>query len=423
MDRTIAGNVPADIARPSLAEEGERRLTWAGRRMPVLATIRERFRAERPLEGLTVGACLHVTAETANLMLALRDAGARVALCASNPLSTQDDVAAALVAAGIPVFAVRGEDDDRYYGHLRTILDMEPDITMDDGADLATMLHTERTDLRPLGSTEETTTGVIRLRAMAADGTLRLPVVAVNDSPTKHLFDNRYGTGQSALDGIIRATNVLIAGLTVVVVGYGDCGRGVADRARGFGAHVVVVEVDPVRAVAAAMDGHRVMTADDAAAAGHVFITVTGNKHVLRRRHFERMRDGAILANAGHFDIEIELDALADMAAARRPVRANLEEFELADGRRILVAAEGRLVNLGAAEGHPADVMDLSFSNQALAAEWIAANGAALDPGIYTLPLELDAEVARLKLEALGFGLEVLTPEQEAYLSGWREGT
>ncbi len=423
MDRTIVGSVAGDIARPSLAEEGDRRLTWAGRRMPVLATIRERFRAERPLEGLTIGACLHVTAETANLMFALRDGGARVALCASNPLSTQDDVAAALMAGGIPVFAVRGEDDDRYYSHLRAVLDMEPDITMDDGADLATLLHTERTDLHPLGSTEETTTGVIRLRAMAADGTLRLPVVAVNDSATKHLFDNRYGTGQSAMDGIIRASNVLIAGLTVVVVGYGDCGRGVADRARGLGAHVVVVEVDPIRAVSAVMDGHRVMKADDAAAAGHIFLTVTGNKHVLRRRHFELMRDGAILANAGHFDIELDLDALAEMAVARRPIRANLEEFELADGRRLLVAAEGRLVNLGAAEGHPADVMDLSFANQALAAEWIAQNGPSLDPGIYTLPAELDNEVARIKLEALGFGLEELTDEQRSYLSGWREGT
>jgi len=411
-----------DIARPSLAEEGERRLTWAGRRMPVLATIRERFSEEKPLEGLTVAACLHVTAETANLMLALRDAGARPVLCASNPLSTQDDIAAALVAAGIPVFAVRGEDSERYYSHLHATLDTEPDITMDDGADLATLLHTDRTDINPIGSTEETTTGVIRLRSMAQEGVLRLPVVAVNDSATKHLFDNRYGTGQSAMDGIIRASNVLIAGLNLVVVGYGDCGRGVADRARGLGAHVIVVEVDPVRAVSAAMDGHRVMTTDDAAEQGHIFITVTGNKHVLRRRHFERMRDGAILANAGHFDVEIELDALSDMAKVRRPIRQNLEEFELTDGRRILVAAEGRLVNLGAAEGHPADVMDLSFSNQALAAEWLAENR-DLEPGIYTLPAEIDARVARIKLEALGGGLEELTDEQQKYLAGWQEGT
>ncbi len=412
-----------DIATPTLSEEGARRLAWAGRRMPVLATIRERFRQERPLEGLTVAACLHVTAETANLMLALRDGGAIPVLAASNPLSTQDDIAAALVAEGISVFAVRGEDNDRYYSHLHAVLDMEPDITMDDGADLATLLHTDRREINPIGSTEETTTGVIRLRAMAQDGTLRLPVVAVNDSATKHLFDNRYGTGQSAMDGIMRASNVLIAGLDLVVVGYGDCGRGVADRARGLGAHVIVVEVDPVRAVAAAMDGHRVMTADDAAETVHIFITVTGNKHVLRRRHFERMRDGAILANAGHFDIELDLDALEDMAVTRRPIRASLEEFELADGRRLLLAAEGRLVNLGAAEGHPADVMDLSFSNQAMAAEWLAKNAGTLEPRIYTLAEEIDREVARIKLDALGCGLEVLTDEQKAYLTGWREGT
>jgi adenosylhomocysteinase len=412
-----------DIATPTLSEEGARRLEWAGRRMPVIATIRERFRQERPLEGLTIAACLHVTAETANLMLALRDGGAKPILCASNPLSTQDDIAAALVAEGIPVFAIRGEDNETYYEHIHAALDMEPDITMDDGADLATLLHTERTELNPLGSTEETTTGVIRLRAMQEDGTLRLPVVAVNDSDTKHLFDNRYGTGQSAIDGIIRATNVLIAGLNVVVVGYGDCGRGVADRARGFGAHVIVVEVDPVRAVSAAMDGHRVLTAADAAREGHIFITVTGNKHVLRREHFEVMRDGAILANAGHFDIELELTALEDMATAVRPIRRSLDEYEMADGRRLLLAAEGRLVNLGAAEGHPADVMDLSFANQALAAEWLAKNAGELEAKIYTLPKEIDAYVARIKLEALGGGLDTLTEEQVEYLSGWKTGT
>ena len=412
-----------DIATPTLSEEGARRLEWAGRRMQVLATLRERFRKEKPLEGRTVAACLHVTAETANLMLALRDAGANAALCASNPLSTQDDIAAALVAEGIPVFAIRGEDSDTYYDHIHSILDLEPDITMDDGADLATILHTTRTELNPIGSTEETTTGVIRLRAMAEDGTLRVPVVAVNDSQTKHLFDNRYGTGQSAMDGIIRATNVLIAGLNMVVVGYGDCGRGVADRARGLGAHVIVVEVDPVRAISAAMDGHRVLTADDAAEIGHIFITVTGNKHVLRRRHFERMRDGAILANAGHFDIELELTALHEMAESNKPIRSSLHEYTMPDGRRLLVAAEGRLVNLGAAEGHPADVMDLSFSNQALAAEWLVQNDGELEPGIYTLPKELDDEVARIKLEALGFGLEQLTDDQVSYLSGWQEGT
>ncbi|HSJ26912.1 MAG TPA: adenosylhomocysteinase [Acidimicrobiia bacterium] len=412
-----------DIATPTLSEEGARRLEWAGRRMPVIATIRERFRQERPLEGLTIAACLHVTAETANLMLALRDGGAKPVLCASNPLSTQDDIAAALVAAGIPVFAIRGEDNETYYDHIHAALDMEPDITMDDGADLATLLHTERTELNPIGSTEETTTGVIRLRAMQEDGTLRLPVVAVNDSDTKHLFDNRYGTGQSAMDGIIRATNALIAGLNVVIVGYGDCGRGVADRAKGLGAHVIVVEVDPVRAVSAAMDGHRVLSSVDAAREGHIFITVTGNKHVLRREHFEIMRDGAILANAGHFDIELELTALEDMATAVRPIRRSLDEYEMADGRRLLLAAEGRLVNLGAAEGHPADVMDLSFANQALAAEWLADNAGQLEAKIYTLPKEIDAHVARIKLEALGGGLDTLTDEQVEYLSGWKTGT
>jgi adenosylhomocysteinase len=364
-----------------------------------------------------------VTAETANLMLALRDGGAKPILCASNPLSTQDDIAAALVAEGIPVFAIRGEDNTTYYEHIHAVLDMEPDITMDDGADLATILHTDRTELNPIGSTEETTTGVIRLRAMQEDGTLRLPVVAVNDSATKHLFDNRYGTGQSAMDGIIRASNVLIAGQNVVVIGYGDCGQGVADRARGFGAHVIVVEVDPVRAVSAVMDGHRVMTAMDAAREGNIFITVTGNKHVLRRQHFEVMRDGAILANAGHFDIEIELTALREMARVVRPIRRSLDEYELEDGRRLLLAAEGRLVNLGAAEGHPADVMDLSFANQAMAAEWLAKNAGTLEPRIYTLPKEIDAHVARIKLEALGAGLETLTDEQIEYLSGWKTGT
>ncbi len=412
-----------DIATPTMSEQGNQRMKWAGRRMPVLATIRDRFREERPLEGRTVVACLHVTAETANLMLALRDGGAEVALCASNPLSTQDDVAAALVAEGIPVFAVRGEDSTRYYEHIHAVLDMEPDITMDDGADLATILHTDRTELNPIGSTEETTTGVIRLKAMAEDGTLRLPVVAVNESATKHLFDNRYGTGQSALDGIIRASNVLIAGQTVVVVGYGNCGRGVADRADGMGAKVVVVEVDPIRALSAAMDGYQVLTADDAAQKGDIFVTVTGNKHVLRKTHFEKMKDGAILANAGHFDVEIDLEALGAMSTGKSPIRNNLEEYHLPDGRRVLVAAEGRLVNLGAAEGHPADVMDMSFSNQALAAEWLVANAGSLEPQIYTLPKELDDMVATIKLAALGGGLEKLTPEQVSYLGNWREGT
>ena len=411
-----------DIADSGLASHGHQRLEWAGRRMPVLGALRSRYVETRPLAGRTVAACLHVTAETANLMLALRDGGANPLLCASNPLSTQDDIAAALVDLGIPVFAVRGEDDERYYQHIHAVLDAKPDITMDDGADLATVLHTDRTELEPIGSTEETTTGVIRLRAMHEQGALRLPVVAVNDSDTKHLFDNRYGTGQSTIDGIIRASNVLLAGQNVVVIGYGDCGRGVADRADGLGAHVIVVEVNPVRALEAAMDGYRVMTADDAAAVGDLFVTVTGNKHVLRGRHFDLMKDGAILANSGHFDIEIDLAALRASAVDSSPVRTNLDQFQMADGRRILVAAEGRLVNLGAAEGHPADVMDMSFANQAMAAEWLTEH-AGQPPGIYRLPAEIDAEVARIKLESMGGGLEELTDEQKAYLASWTEGT
>lgn len=412
-----------DIADPSLAPVGARRIEWAGRRMPVLATIRERFLEERPLEGHVVAACLHVTAETANLMLALRDGGAEPLLAASNPLSTQDDVAAALVAEGIPVYAIRGEDSETYYKHLNTVLDYRPAVTMDDGADLAKLLHTERRDLQIIGSTEETTTGVIRLKALSAQGELRVPVVAVNDSATKHLFDNRYGTGQSTLDGIIRATNVLLAGLNVVVIGYGDCGQGVADRADGLGAKVIVVEVDPVRALTAAMQGYRVMTAAEAARVGDVFITVTGNKHVLRGEHFDVMKDGAILANSGHFDIEIDLANLRAKATEVRKVRENLEEYEMSDGRRILVAAEGRLVNLGAAEGHPADVMDMSFSNQALAAEYLIKNRDELEPKIYTLPAEIDDEVASIKLAALGASLETLTADQIEYLNDWQQGT
>ncbi|HJQ77410.1 MAG TPA: adenosylhomocysteinase [Acidimicrobiia bacterium] len=412
-----------DIANPDLLEGGARRIAWAGRRMQVLETVRERFREEKPLDGHVVAACLHVTAETANLMLALRDGGAEPVLCASNPLSTQDDVAAALVAEGIPVFAIRGEDDSTYYKHIHAALDHAPAVTMDDGADLATLLHTDRRDIEVIGSTEETTTGVIRLKAMAADGTLRVPVVAVNDSATKHLFDNHFGTGQSTLDGIIRATNILLAGQNVVVVGYGDCGRGIADRADGLGSKVIVVEVDPVRALSAAMSGYRVMTAADAAEAGDVFITVTGNKHVLRMEHFAKMKDGAILANSGHFDIELDLPSLYAESVHRRPIRDNLDEFEMPDGRRLLLAAEGRLVNLGAAEGHPADVMDMSFSNQALAAEYLIANRDDLEPRIYTLPPEIDEQVASIKLAHLGGGLEQLTQAQIDYLSGWQEGT
>jgi len=412
-----------DIADPSLADAGALRIEWAKRRMPVLASIRERFEKETPLAGVSLAACLHVTAETANLMEVLRAGGADVALCASNPLSTQDDVSAALVASGIPVFAVRGEDADSYYAHIRAVLDRTPMITMDDGADLVTTILKERPDQAPLGSTEETTTGVIRLRAMEQQGVLRFPVVAVNDSATKHLFDNRHGTGQSALDGVIRATNLLIAGKTVVVVGFGDCGAGVAARADGLGARVMVVEVDPVRALAAAMEGYTVATADEAARAGDVFITVTGNRHVLRDRHFDVMKDGAVLANAGHFDVEIDLRELGRRASGPRRIRHELDEWTLADGRRIHVVAEGRLVNLGAAEGHPAEVMDMSFGNQALAAEWLVKEGAELDHRVYRLPDHLDAEVATIALERLGGSLERLTDEQEQYLASWEIGT
>ena len=388
-----------------------------------LASIRERFEKETPLEGLLIAACLHVTTETANLMTALRAGGAEVMLCASNPLSTQDDVAAALVADGIAVFAVRGEDNDSYYSHLRAVLDADPQITMDDGADLVTMVLKERPDQRPIGSTEETTTGVIRLRAMEADGVIRFPVIAVNDSATKHLFDNRHGTGQSALDGIIRSTNLLIAGKTVVVVGFGDCGAGVAARADGMGAKVVVVEVDAVRALSAVMEGYTVTTADEAARVGDIFVTLTGNVRVLRGEHFEMMKDGAVLANAGHFDVELDLAYLADHAVGKRRIRHELDEWTMKDGRRIHVVAEGRLVNLGAAEGHPAEVMDMSFANQALAAEWLAKDGADLENKVLRLPDSIDQEVAAIALEAMGGGLEQLTPEQVKYLASWEFGT
>jgi adenosylhomocysteinase len=412
-----------DIADSSLAGEGHRRIAWAGRRMPVLAAIRERFEEEQPLDGVRVAACMHVTSETATLMYALRAGGASVVLCASNPLSTQDDVAAALVDDGIPVFAVRGEDSDTFYEHINAILDTEPHLVFDDGADTTTVLHRERTTQPILGGLEETTTGVLRLRAMAASGVLRYPVVAVNDSATKHLFDNRHGTGQSSLDGILRASNILFAGRTVVVAGFGDCGWGVARRAAGLGANVVVIEVDPIRALSAAMEGYRVMTAAEAAPIGDVFVTVTGDIHIFRPEHFMVMKDNVILANAGHFDVELDLKGLREMAVVRREIRDNLEEFELADGRRIIVIAEGRLVNLSAAEGHPADVMDMSFADQALAAEWLIQVGEGLAPDVYVLPRELDESVARLKLEAMGASLETLTEEQAKYLESWEEGT
>lgn len=415
-----------DVADLGLASQGVRRIEWADRAMPVLARIRERFAAQRPLDGVVIAGCLHVTTETANLARTLVAGGAQVTLTASNPLSTQDDTAAALVQTyGIPTFAIRGESNDTYYKHIDAALDTRPTITMDDGCDLVNRLVTQRPDqaLEVIGGTEETTTGVIRLRAMEKAGALRYPIVAVNDTPTKHLFDNRFGTGQSTLDGIIRATNILIAGKTVVVGGYGYCGRGVAARARGHGADVIVTEIDPIRALEAAMEGYRVMPMLEAAPLGDLFVTLTGNRSVLRKEHFEAMRDGAILANSGHFDVEIDIPVLAKMATSRRTVRPNAEEFELADGRRIILLAEGRLVNLSAAEGHPAAVMDMSFAGQCLAVEWIAQHAETLERRVYDVPIELDAEVARLKLASMGREIDILIPEQERYLSSYEIGT
>jgi len=415
-----------DVTDVGLAAEGVRRITWAEREMPVLRLIRERFEREQPLRGVRIGACLHVTTETANLMRTLKAGGAEVSLAASNPLSTQDDVAAALaVEYDIPTFARRGEDRDTYYSHLRTVAESRPTITMDDGCDLVSLLHSERRDLLPtvLAGTEETTTGVIRLRAMAADGALEFPVVAVNEALTKHLFDNRYGTGQSTIDGILRATNILIAGRNVVVAGYGWVGRGIASRMSGFGAHVTVVEVDPVRALEALMDGFQVMTAGDAAAWGDLFVTATGNLNVFRREHFASMRDGAIMANSGHFDAELDLAALREMAEGHvKEVRTNVQEFDLG-GKKLHLIAEGRLVNLGAAEGHPAAVMDMSFANQALSAEYVVQHHAELGKQVYVVPQAIDEEVARLKLAAIGIVLDEMTPEQQAYVSSWQHGT
>ena len=415
--------MPADLADPGLAPRGRMRVEWAAGRMPVLASVRTDLARRRPFSGLTVGACLHVTSETAVLMTALRDAGARLSLCASNPLSTQDDVAAALAKEGIEVMAIRGESTEVYHRHIREVLDRRPDLLVDDGGDLISTLHRRYPDLHPTGATEETTTGVSRLRAMSREGALRLPVVAVNDSATKHLFDNYYGTGQSTMDGIIRATNLLVAGATVVVVGYGPCGQGVAIRAEGLGARVIVVEVDPVRALRALMDGHRVMAAHRAAPVGDIFVTVTGNRHVLAADHLAAMKDGAVLANAGHFDVEIDLEALANRAVRRRTVRPDLEEFRMDDGRRLFLVSEGRLANLGAAEGHPADVMDLSFANQALALNWLVESRGTLAPEVHVLPEEIDREVARIKVGALGGSLGKLTDSQRQYMSGWHPGT
>ena len=415
-----------DCKDRSLAAAGRQRIEWADENMPVLRAIRQEWGASRPLAGVRIAACLHVTTETANLVRTLKTGGAEVALCASNPLSTQDDVAAALNEVyGIPTFAIRGEDEETYYRHIRAVLATEPHITMDDGADLVTTLHAERTDLVPniIGGTEETTTGVIRLRAMERDGYLRFPVVAVNEARTKHMFDNRYGTGQSTIDGILRATNALIAGSTFVVAGYGWCGRGVAARARGMGADVIVVEVDPLRALEAVMDGYRVMPMAKAAPLGHFFVTVTGNRDAIGPEHLKLMRDGAIIANAGHFDVEIAIPALEAMARERRQVRPNVEEFVLEDGRRIRLLAEGRLVNLGAAEGHPAQVMDMSFANQALSAAWLVQQRGRLERRVYPVPGDIDREVARRKLASMGIELETLTPAQEEYLNSWQFGT
>src|SRR5256886_15507581 len=423
---TTPTQMNCDIKNLDFADLGKKRIEWANQSMKVLQIIRKEFIKNQPLKGVRVSGCLHVTAETANLAICLRDGGADVVLCASNPLSTQDDVSASLVRDhGIPVFAIKGEDSDTYYSHILAAIDHRPHITMDDGADLVSILHTKRQDVLDgvLGGTEETTTGVIRLRAMAKEGVLRYPIVAVNDALTKHLFDNRYGTGQSTLDGIIRATNMLLAGMTIVVAGYGWCGRGVASRARGMGANVIVTEIGPTKALEAVMDGFRVMTMNEAATIGDLFVTLTGNKHVIAKDHFEKMKNGAILCNSGHFNIEIDLEALAKAASSRRPTREFVEEFVMRDGRRLYVLGEGRLINLAAAEGHPASVMDMSFANQALSAEYMVKNHATLEKTVHSVPEHLDKQVAKMKLEAMGVAIDRLSPEQEEYLAGWSEGT
>jgi len=412
-----------DIA---LAAAGVLRIEWAEKEMPVLALIRERFAREKPLRGVRIGACLHVTTETASLMRTLAAGGAELALCASNPLSTQDDVAAALVVEyGVPTFAIKGEDRETYYEHIQRVIDTRPHLTMDDGADVVGLLHAERTDAADgvIGGTEETTTGVIRLKSMEREGVLRYPIVAVNEAMTKHMFDNRYGTGQSTIDGIIRATNRLIAGKVVVIAGYGWCGRGVAMRAKGHGADVVVTEVDPLRALEAVMDGYRVMPMAEAASEGDIFVTATGDINVIRKEHFEVMKDGAIVANTGHFNVEIDIPALESLAVSRRAMRPFVEEFVLPNGRRVYLLAEGRLINLAAAEGHPSSVMDMSFANQALAAEYLVKHADTLEKRVYEVPREIDAEIARLKLSSLAVNIDTLTPEQAEYLAGWKAGT
>jgi adenosylhomocysteinase len=415
-----------DISDPGLADQGHQRVEWALKEMPVMRELARRFGSERPLQGIRISGCLHITTETANLARTLKAAGADIALCASNPLSTQDDVAAALVKKyGIPVYAIRGESTEQYYRHINAALDHRPVITMDDGADLVSEIHKSRSELIAdmLGGTEETTTGVIRLRAMAAEGALRFPIIAVNDALTKHLFDNRYGTGQSTLDGVIRATNILLAGKTFTVVGYGWCGRGIATRAKGHGAHVVVSEVDPLRALEAAMDGFRVMPLAEAARQSDFIVTATGDKHVVDRAHLEVMKDGCVLANSGHFNVEINIPVLESMAVDKQRPRASVDEYTLADGRRLCLLAEGRLVNLAAAEGHPSGVMDMSFANQVLCAVWLATVDRKLDNNVHRVPTDIDQEVARLKLAAMDIDIDQLSEEQRRYLSSWQEGT
>ncbi|MFN7952556.1 MAG: adenosylhomocysteinase [bacterium] len=415
-----------DVKDLNLAQQGKLRIEWANQSMPVLNSIRERFAKEKPLKGTRVAACLHVTTETASLMQTLQAGGAQITLCASNPLSTQDDVAASLVKdSGISVFAIKGEDKDTYYKHLNQSLDIKPHMSMDDGADLVFEIHTKRKELvdNMIGGTEETTTGVIRLRSMAEKGVLKYPVIAVNDALTKHMFDNRYGTGQSTIDGMVRATNRLLAGSTFVVAGYGWCGRGLAARAHGMGANVIVTEIDPMRGLEAVMDGYRVMSMNDAARVGDWFCTVTGDIHVIRKEHFERMKDGAIVANSGHFNVELDLEALASMAKKRRMIREFVEEYTLKDGRRINVLADGRLVNLASAEGHPSSVMDMSFANQALSAEYMVKKGKGLAINVYSVPGEIDRDIARIKLKAMGIRIDRLTAEQRKYLSSHDMGT
>jgi len=426
MVTATATQIPFDVKSMELADQGKRRIEWANQSMPVLQSIRKEFIKNQPLKGIRISACLHVTTETANLAITLRDGGADVVLCASNPLSTQDDVAASLVRDyNISTFAIKGEDNDSYYAHILSALDHKPHLTMDDGADLVTTALTKRQDVvdEIIAGTEETTTGVIRLRAMAKEGALRYPIIAVNDADTKHMFDNRYGTGQSTIDGVVRCTNLLLAGSKFVIAGYGWCGRGLASRAKGMGADVIITEIDPTKALEAVMDGFRVLSMAEAAKIGDVFVTVTGNKNVIAKEHFEVMKNGAIVANSGHFNVEIDILALEKLASAKRATRDFVDEYALKDGRKIYLLGEGRLINLAAAEGHPASVMDMSFANQALSCEYLVKNYKNLEKKVFSVPVELDKRVARLKLEAMGVKIDKLTPQQEEYLSSWSEGT